>query len=144
MVVEGSLQTTNIYLGIMALVSLLEGLIIIAMGIGGFMAYRRVMALVNDLEARHVAPLMMRVNAIMDDVKGITSRVTQQTERVDHAIKSTIDRVDETADRVKSNVRSKAWQAVGIVRGIRTAIETFVSTAPHNGNAGNARQAGGV
>jgi hypothetical protein len=130
--VEG-LHTTNIFLGIMAVMSLLEGLIIIGLGVGGFIAYRRVMGLVNELEAKHVAPLMTRVNGIMDDVKGVTSRVTEQTERVDHAIKSTINRVDDTADRVRSNVRSRASQAVGIVRGIRAAIETFVSS--QNGHA---------
>lgn len=136
---ESSLDTTNVFLGIMAVVSLLEALLLIGLGVGGFMAYRRVMALVGDLEARHVAPLMTRVNGIMDDVKGVTSRVTEQTERVDHAIKTTIDRVDETADRVKSNVQSRAWQAVGIVRGIRTAIETFL--APH-GHEPRAHQPG--
>jgi hypothetical protein len=135
------LHTTNIFLGIMAVVSLLEGLVVIGLGVGGFLAYRRVMGVVTDLEAKHVAPLMTRVNAIMDDVKGVTGRVTSQTERVDHAIKSTIDRVDETADRVKSNVRSRAWQAVGIVRGIRTAIETFVATQPHNGGGANGGRA---
>jgi hypothetical protein len=133
--VESGLQTTNIFLGIMAVVSLIEGLLLIALGVGGFMAYRRVMALANELEARHVAPLMTRVNAIVDDVKDVTSRVTAQTERVDHAIKSTIDRVDDTADRVKHNVRSRASQAVGIVRGIRTALETFISNGSHGPRA---------
>lgn len=133
--VESSLDTTNILLGIMAVVAVLEGLVLIGLGVGGFLAYRRVMTLANELEAKHVAPLMTRVNGIMDDVKGVTSRVTEQTERVDHAIKSTIDRVDETADRVKYNVRSRAWQAVGVVRGVRTAIETFMSGSSHNGGA---------
>ena len=32
---------------------------------GGFMAYRRVMAIVNGLQERHVAPAMTRVNAIL-------------------------------------------------------------------------------
>jgi hypothetical protein len=125
--VESSLETTNMFLGIMAVVSVLEALVIIGLGVGGFIAYRRVMTLVNDLEARHVAPLTARANAILDDVKGVTSRVTEQTERVDHAIKSTIDRVDETADRVKYNVRSRASRAVAILRGIRAGIETFLS-----------------
>lgn len=139
--VETSLQTTNIFLGIMAVVSLLEGLIILGLGVGGFIAYRRVMALVTELESKHVAPLMTRVNAIMDDVKGVTSRVTEQTERVDHAIKSTINRVDETAGRVKSSVQSRAWQAVGIVRGIRTAIETLIGPQSHEPRAPEAGRA---
>jgi hypothetical protein len=114
---EGSLQTTNIFLGILAVVSVLQLLVIVGIGYANFRAYRRVMELLDEVGARHLSPLMHRVNAIMDDVKGVTSRVTEQTERVDYAIRSTIDRVDETADRVKYNVRSRASQAVGIVRG---------------------------
>jgi hypothetical protein len=65
---SGELGTTNLLLGIMAVVSVLEALLIIGMGVGGFMAYRKVMALVEGLEARQVAPAMARVNAILDDV----------------------------------------------------------------------------
>jgi hypothetical protein len=133
--VDSGLHTTNLFLGIMAVVSLLEGLLVLGLGVGAFIAYRRVMALVNDLEAKHVAPAVARVTAILDDLKVVSSRVTEQTERVDHAIKSTIDRVDDTADRVKYNVRTRASQIVGVVRGIRTAIETFMSNGSHRPRA---------
>ena len=51
-------------------------------GRGGFLVYRRVTQLVNDLEVRQVAPLREKVEAILGDVKTVTSRVSQQTERV--------------------------------------------------------------
>jgi hypothetical protein len=123
---QPSLGTTNLLLGIMAAVSVIEALAIIGMGIGGFMIYRRVMTLVDGLETRQVAPTMARVNAILDDVKGVTLRVKEETDRVDHAIRSTIDRVDETADRVRSNVRAKTSRVVGFVRGLRVAIEAML------------------
>ena len=43
-----NLDTTNMLLGIMAAVSVLEALLLIGIGIGGFMVYRRVMQLVTD------------------------------------------------------------------------------------------------
>ena len=122
----GELGTTNLLLGIMAAVSILEALAIAGMGIAGFMVYRRVMVLVNGLETRQVAPVMARVNAILDDVKGITATVREETDRVDHAIRSTMDRVDDTADRVRSNVRAKTSRVVGFVRGLRVAIEEML------------------
>src|SRR3954469_11541072 len=112
------LSTTNLLLGIMAAVSVLQALVLIGAGIAGFMAYRRVMQLVNDLEARQIAPLREKVDAILVDVKTVTARVSQQTERVDHAISGTMERVDETAERVKSSVREKVAQATGVVRGL--------------------------
>jgi esterase/lipase len=119
----GELATTNLLLGIMAAVSVLEGLVIIGVAIGGFMAYKKVMEVVNGIEARQVAPAMAKVNAILEDVKAVSAKVKEETDRVDHAIHSTMDRIDNTADRVRSNVRAKTSRFVGFVRGLRVAIE---------------------
>ena len=124
----GNLDTTNMLLGIMAAVSVLEALLLIGLGLGGFMVYRRVMQLVKDLEARQIAPLRDKVDSILLDVKTVTARVSEQTERVDHAISGTIHRVDETADRVKGSVRDKVNQAVGVARGIRAVIASLMGT----------------
>ena len=127
---SGELGTTNLLLGIMAAVSVLEALVIIGIGVVGFMAYKKVMALIDSgmvlaqgIEARQVAPAMSRVNAILDDVKGVTAKVKEETERVDQAIHTTIDRIDDTADRVRTNVRAKTSALVAFVRGARIALE---------------------
>jgi len=123
------LGTTNIMLGIMAAVSVLEALVIIGAGIAGYMVYSRVMTLISGLEERQVGPAMARVNAILDDVKVVSTRVKDEAERVDTAIRTTMDRVDDTADRVRSNVRVKTSRIVGIVRGARVALEHMLSRA---------------
>ena len=127
---SGELGTTNVLLGIMAAVSVLEALVVIGMGVAGIVIYRRVtalvesgMALAEGIEARQVAPAMLRVNAILDDVKGVTATVKADTERVDHAIHSTIDRIDHTADRMRTNVRAKTDAIAAFVRGARSALE---------------------
>ena len=122
----GNLDTTNILLGIMAAVSVLEALLLIGIGVGGFLMYRRVMQLVTDLEARQIAPLREKVDAILVDVKSVTARVSQQTERVDHAISGTIHRVDETAGHITGTVKDKVYQAVGVLRGIRAVITSII------------------
>jgi hypothetical protein len=131
---SAELGTTNLLLGIMAAVSVLEALVIIGMGIAAFMAYRKVMEVVergmvlaDGIEARQVAPAMMRVNAILDDVKDVTAKVKEETERVDHAIHTTIDRIDDTAGRVRTNVRAKTSALVGFIRGARVAIEGLLA-----------------
>lgn len=124
----GDLSTTNILLGIMAAVSVLEALCIAGLGVGGYLVYRRVMELMNGLETRQVAPAMARVNAILDDVKGVSAKVREETERVDQAIRTTMDRVDDTADRVRTNVRVKTSRVVGFVRGVRVAVENMLQS----------------
>jgi hypothetical protein len=123
----GNLDTTNVLLGIMAGVSVLEALVLIGIGVGAIVIYRRVMQLVEDLETRQIAPIREKVETILEDVQTVTARVSQQTERVDHAISGTIHRVDETADRVKGSVREKVNQAVGVARGVRAVIASLMN-----------------
>jgi len=130
--VEGNLNTTNLLLGIMAAVSVLEALLLLVAGYMGWKLYAQTMQMVRELEQRQVAPLVAKVNTLMErvdgilvDVKGITSRVGQQTERVNSAISTTIDRVDETADRVKYTVAQRVQRVVGLVQGMRLALGTL-------------------
>lgn len=122
------LGTTNLLLGIMAGVAVLEALVLIGMAIAGLRMYRRTMQTIAELEARQLAPLREKVDGILVDVKSITARLSQQTERVDHAIAGTMDRVDETAERMKSTVREKVARATGVVRGIRAVIMSVLGS----------------
>ncbi len=131
-----NLGTTNLLLGIMAAVSVLEALLLIGTGIAIYMVYSRVMALVETLEQRHVAPAMARVNAILDDVKDVSAKVKAETERVDQAIHTTMGRVDDTVDRVRDNVRAKTSRIVGFVRGLRVAVEEMLHNSRHQPPAG--------
>ena len=128
---SGELGTTNLLLGIMAAVSVLEALAIIGMGVAGFTVYKKVMELVAGLETRQIAPTMIRVNAILDDVRDVTAKVRQETERVDHAIHTTIGRIDDTAERMRWNVREKTSRVVGFIRGLRVALESVMATRHH-------------
>jgi hypothetical protein len=125
------LQPLSIPLWIMAVLSILQALLLIGIGVGGYLVYSRVMTLVNDLEARQIAPLREKVDAILLDVKSVTARVSQQTERVDHAITGTIDRVDDTAARVRAGMHDKVSQAAGVARGVRAVIMSLLRSESH-------------
>ena len=120
------LGTTNTFLAIIAVAAALQVLMFIGIGVGGFLMYRRVMQMVTDLEARQIAPLREKVDGILLDVKSVTARVSQQTERVSHAVSGTMERVDDTAHRVTGSVREKIHQAAGMVRGARAVIMSLL------------------
>src|SRR5215469_8054225 len=109
----GDVTTLSVPLWIMAVVSVLEALLILAVGVGGVIVYTRVTTLVADIEARQITPIREKVDAILADVKGITARASHRAERVDHAITDTIERVDDTATRVRAGVHVKVSQAAG-------------------------------
>jgi hypothetical protein len=137
---EANLGTTNLLLGIMAAVMVLEALVIIGLGIAGWAVYHRVTSLIDRIETERVEPLVARLNVILDDVRGVAARVKEDAERVDTAIRQTIDRVDDTADRVRSNVRVRTSWLVGFIRGVKIAIEEIVGPRhrPPAGAAGRA------
>jgi methyl-accepting chemotaxis protein len=134
--ITGNLNTTNLLLGIMAAVSVLEAMLLIAVGVMAYRLYTEAMRTVRDVEARHIAPLvakvntlMVRVDAILLDVKDITSVVTNRTELVDAAIRSTMDRVDETAWRMRSSVSARVSRIRALVQAARAAVDALF----HNG-----------
>jgi hypothetical protein len=127
----GDINSLATPLWIMAGLSILEALLLIGMGIGGYLVYSRVMTLVSELEARQIAPIREKVDAILVDVKSVTARVAHQTERVDHAVTGTINRVDETATRVRASVFDRVNQATGVVRGVRAVIMSLFGTTSH-------------
>jgi len=124
-------HSLSVPLWIMASLSILQALLLIGVAIGGYLMYARVMTLVNDLEARQIAPIREKVDAILADVHTVTSRVAHQTERVDHAVTGTINRVDETAARVRAGVFDRVNQAAGVVRGVRAVIMSLLHSESH-------------
>ena len=81
------LSTTNALLGIMALVSVLEGLALIALMGGGFLLYRRVTQLIAGIEQRQIAPVTTRVTAILDDMKAVSVVVRGTADAADSSVR---------------------------------------------------------
>ena len=127
----GDLSALSVPLWVMAAVSVMEALLLIGMAVGGYVLYSRATTLMADLETRQIAPLREQVDAILADVKAVTARVSQQTERVDQAITGTIDRVDDTAQRVRMGVHDKVSRAAGVVRGVRAVIMSLLHKESH-------------
>ena len=139
----GNLDTTNLLLGIMAAVSVLEALLLIGVGVMAYRLYVQVMRTVREVEERQIAPLvakvnalMIRVDAILLDVKDVTSVVTNRTELVDAAIRHTMNRVDETAGRMRSSVSARVNRVLTLVHTARGAIDRFF----HNGRRASGRE----
>ena len=88
------------------------------------------MTLISDLEARQIAPLREKVDAILGGCEvGNGPREWQQSERVDHAISGTMGRVDETADaRIGAG---QGGSAVGVVRGVQAIFASLIRTDGH-------------
>src|SRR5215813_14184793 len=113
----------------MAAASVLETLVLVGVSIAALIIYRNVMEVVRGVESHHIAPAMMRLDAILDDVKDVTAKIRGNAKEDDQAIHSTVHQVGRTAERVQSNVRAKTSRIVRIVRGVRTALEHLFTSS---------------
>jgi uncharacterized protein YoxC len=130
-----NLESTNWLLSVVAVAGAVQTLLLIGLAVAGYRLYRQFGDVAQALETRHVEPLrrqvdgvLTQVDEVLSDVHAITARISQRTERVDHAISGTIGRVDETAEHLVHRVRDKVAQATGVVRGIRAAIASVLTT----------------
>ena len=130
-----NLETTNLLLGIMAAVSVLEAVMLIGLGVLAWRLYSRVTTLTETVEADYVRPVMAKVNSLVDDVQGLATTVRADRERVERAIRQTVDRVDDTAHRLKADVRARTSWIVGTIRGIRVALRDVLQSVERHEEA---------
>jgi hypothetical protein len=112
-----SLSTTNTWLAILAIVSLLEFLIIVAAGFMAYRMYRQVSQVVGTVERVHIAPLRARIDAILDEVQMMTAKVKHAQESVGDAFKH----VSGAGSVIAETVKAKTWPIRGIIQGVRVA-----------------------
>ena len=117
-----SLSTTNMWLGLLAVVSVLEFLMIVGAGLFAYKMYKQVMTTVETIERVHIAPLRARVDGILDEVQVVTEKVKHAQESVSDVLRH----VTGTGSMVADTVRSKAWPILGVIQGLRTAANTVM------------------
>src|SRR2546429_4448291 len=87
----GNLATTNILIGVIMAMSVIQTGLIVGAGIAFFLLYRRAATLVDQVDRRQVVRAVASVNEILEDVKAISARVRHDLERVEHAVQSTVN-----------------------------------------------------
>ena len=59
---------------------------VIGLFVGGFFLVRRLGKAIDGIEARQIAPAAARVNAILDDVQGVTATVKSRVEGMNESV----------------------------------------------------------
>jgi hypothetical protein len=120
------LETTNLLLGILAAVSVLEALVLIVGGVMAYRAYSAAMRTVHELEMRHVAPLAGRVDALMTKVDGVLVEV-------DGILVDVKEFTGRMGDRTRGQTRVGAL--VTVMNGARQVLGGFFNGRRSSGGA---------
>jgi hypothetical protein len=110
------LQWTNVWLGIIAVVTLFQFLGVCAVGLMVLRRLERAEKTVDGLVA-DVRPLFRRTALALDDAADLAERLR----RADASIREGIDRMSVGIDRAKAIALTRFWPALGVARGLRAA-----------------------
>ena len=121
-------QTTNMWLAILAVAGAVQTLLLLAAAIGLFRMYRSTVSALRALEERHLAPISARASLIMDDLLDVTARAR----RVDDAVRAKLQGLDTAARVAKDVVSDRIWPVVGVARALSAGLRAFTNRTPHN------------
>lgn len=77
------LTTTNLFLGIIALVSVLQAVGLIVLAYHAFHVSQKVNRAIDSVEHNQIGPALLRVQSILDDVKAATSVINAHARWLD-------------------------------------------------------------
>lgn len=112
---SADLVTTNTWLAVIAIASLVQSLVIIGLAVALLRLYRRTESAIAELKRDYVEPMAARANRVIGDVEDALARFRAMDERVSGALHKTTDGLTAAADAA----RRRFWPIVGVVRGLR-------------------------
>jgi len=116
-----------VFLGVIALASLVQAGFLIGLTIGGKRLARRLDAL-NDRIDREIRPALDNLGRITRNVAEVTDLVTLQARRVDDLLADTIEKIEDTTDTVRRIILKPLGPLVDIaafLKGIRRGLDVY-------------------
>lgn len=115
-------STINIWLGILAIATLLQTLFMFGVAFIAWRSARQVREVADRIERQHVEPLVARVNAAIDDVRDMAARARTMDDNVRSTVASATSTARDAADRVAGTV----WPAYALGRAVYTTVASFL------------------
>lgn len=128
---DSSLGTTNLLLGVMAAVSVLQAVVLTGVAVAAWKVYVRSLeglaAARRQIEpvVARVSELAERVEGIAADVENVTSRVASATARAESAVDTAAAVVGYGLGGATAAAARKTLRLYGIARGLHAAYRSF-------------------
>jgi hypothetical protein len=118
---SADLGTTNLWLALIAISSVVQLLIVLGLFIAAFRFYRSIEQTVERIKQEHIAPVSLRAHKVIDEVEDVMARVRT----IDDDVRRTISRVGDGVGVATAAVRTKFWPVLGLLRGLKAGLSTL-------------------
>jgi hypothetical protein len=127
------LDTTNTWLAVLAITSVVQTLLLLGIAAVAWHAVRKASAAAEQLERRHLAPLSERVREVstrVTEVAGYVQEVMTRVRRADDAVRAQLGRLDTAAHVAGHALGARVWPVVGLSRAVAAAVRALSSRSP--------------
>ena len=115
------METSTLFLGTIALATLVMAVVQVGMIIYGVRLVQRVHHLVDQVE-KEIKPALIRVNEISGDMNRATALAVAQLERVDELLGQFAGRADNLMTLAQDALVTPLRQGVALLQGMRAAL----------------------
>ena len=112
---SADLATTNAWLAVIAIASVVQSLVVIGLVVAVFRLVRMTESAVDEVKREYLEPIATRTNKVIGEVEDALARFRSMDDRVSGAI----DRTSEGLSAVAGVAKRRFWPVVGVVRGLR-------------------------
>ncbi len=115
------MDTSTVFLGVIALATLLMATVQLAMVVYGTRLARRFDRLVDVVE-KEIRPTLGRVNAMSEDMSRATSLAAVQAERFDQLFARLVEQVDRFSDLTEDAVVEPMRRGAALLQGLKVVM----------------------
>src|SRR3954468_3021706 len=114
-------DVTQVFLGIIALATLVMAMVQVGFILYGWTLARRVSRLMDQLE-RDVKPVLDSVASVARDAARASALAVAQVERVDRLITDVTERIEQTATTFERAITAPLREGAAVIAGVRAAF----------------------
>jgi hypothetical protein len=117
----------QVLLGAIALSSIVQTAVLVAVAIGGLQLMRRIQQLQGQVE-REIQPVLESINAISRNVAEVSDVAVLQVRRVEAVVEETIERLDEARAQVRRVIRKPRGllgDVTAVWKGVRRGLAVY-------------------
>ena len=123
----------TVFLGIIAMATLITAILQVVLLVAGWQLLRRVMKLVDDLD-RQIQPILGHVNSIAQDASRVANLAAAQVERADQMLNHAVVRIEDLLSHMQTLVVSTLREGNALMMGVRAvmaAVRAFQGRKRH-------------
>jgi ElaB/YqjD/DUF883 family membrane-anchored ribosome-binding protein len=132
-------ESSELFLGVIALATLVMALIQVGAIIFAARLGRRVQQMITTIQ-EDVRPLLARANSVADDAAKTAAIASAQAQKIDRLVTDLTRRVEETSLVVQQAVVTPARETLALVAGVKAGIAALRGLREFRGRAGRVEE----